>query len=64
MKTYSVMWEIEVNADSPREAAQKALEIQRDYYSTATVFDVVNNDDTDKMERIDLLTNYTSTSYN
>lgn len=40
MKTYRVVWEIDIEADSPREAAIKALEIQRDPLSTATVFDV------------------------
>lgn len=40
MKTYRVFWEIEIEADSPRQAAQQALEIQRDRKSIATVFDV------------------------
>lgn len=52
MPEYHVTWEIELNADSPREAAVKALAIQRDSDSIATVFDV-----TDKVgttEQIDL----------
>ena len=40
MLRYLVEWQIEVDAASPREAAQKALEIQRDPTSLATVFDV------------------------
>lgn len=41
MATYSVSWEIEIEADSPREAAQEALAIQRDPNSIATVFSVI-----------------------
>lgn len=37
-KTYLVTWEIEVEADSPEEAAVEAREIQLDDCSTATVF--------------------------
>jgi len=37
---YRVLWEIDVEADSPREAAKKALEIQRDPASMATAFTV------------------------
>ncbi len=40
MKTYFVKWEIEIDADSPREAASKALEIHRNPQSIATVFGV------------------------
>lgn len=40
MTTYLITWYIELDADSAEEAAQKALEIQRDPDSTATVFDV------------------------
>lgn len=38
MPTYWITWEIEVDADTPREAAQEALDVQRDEFSTATVF--------------------------
>lgn len=41
MSTHRVIWEIDIDADSPREAAEKALEIQRDVNSTATHFTVV-----------------------
>lgn len=37
---YRVTWEIDVEADSPIEAAKKAQEIQWDLSSTATVFTV------------------------
>lgn len=39
--TYRVRWEIDVDADSPQEAAKTALVIQRDPESWATVFDVI-----------------------
>ena len=35
-----VTWEIDVDADTPREAAQRALEIMQDPESIATVFEV------------------------
>lgn len=43
---YRVKWEIELTADSPREAARLALEIQRDRSSLATVFHVVEEEGT------------------
>jgi hypothetical protein len=53
MPEYHVTWEIELNADSPRDAAAKALAIQRDDPdSIATVFDVT--DKTGITEQIDL----------
>ena len=39
-KTYRVKWEIDIDAPSPEEAAKKALEIQRNKESIATVFEV------------------------
>lgn len=48
---YHVKWEIEVEADSPLEAARKAREIQLNPESTATVFDVVPHH---PLTRIDL----------
>jgi hypothetical protein len=39
---YHVTWEIEVTADSAQEAAEQALQIQRDPESTATIFSVYN----------------------
>lgn len=38
MKTYKCVWEIDVPAVNSKEAAKRALEIQRDPNSTATVF--------------------------
>lgn len=40
MHTYTVTWTIEVEADYAEEAARKALAIQRDTDSIATVFEV------------------------
>lgn len=37
---YRVTWRVEVDADSPREAAERALAMQRDPASTATNFRV------------------------
>lgn len=42
MKTYLVRWEIDIEADSFKEAAEQALLIQRDPSSIATVFDVLH----------------------
>jgi hypothetical protein len=39
-KSYRVTWEIDVDASSPRDAAEQALAIHRDPFSTATVFTV------------------------
>ncbi|MEI8120448.1 MAG: hypothetical protein WCI20_00235 [bacterium] len=46
-----VCWEIDVDARTPMEAARKALAIQRDPASIATVFDVQYRG---KMVRVDL----------
>lgn len=40
MTEYRVVWEIDLEADSPEEAAELALEAQRDPTSLATVFEV------------------------
>ena len=48
-----VRWEIDVDAEMPREAAEQARQIQLDYNSTAVVFDV--RDATGKTTRVDLL---------
>lgn len=44
MTTYSVNWQIDIEAKSPVEAAKHALEIHRDQNSMATVFDVYDED--------------------
>lgn len=51
MKTYIVSWYIDIEADSAEEAAQIALDIQRDTTSDAVVF-VVTGPEGD--EEIDL----------
>lgn len=50
---YRVGWEIDVCATSPRDAAARALAIQRDQQSSTTVFDVCRIGD-DTVIRIDL----------
>ena len=52
MTNYRVSWEIDIDADSPRDAAEKAVEIQRRPDSIATVFTVW--DDTGESIEIDL----------
>jgi hypothetical protein len=52
-KLYHVVWEIDIYAQSPREAAKEAQAIQQDKVSTATVFDVTEEDG-DRTVRIDL----------
>ncbi len=47
MAVYTVTWDIEIDADSPEEAARLALEIQRDPASEATMFAVAQFPDTD-----------------
>ena len=54
MTTYGIKWEIEIDAETPEEAARKALEIQRDPQSIyAMVFDVC--DERGNTTRVDLL---------
>jgi hypothetical protein len=50
---YTVTWEIDIWADSYKEAAIKALVIQRNINSIATVFHVTSDKD-QKTETIDL----------
>jgi hypothetical protein len=45
MILYRVTWEIDIDAESPRQAAERALEIHRDPKSIATVFEVQNRED-------------------
>lgn len=55
MPNYLVEWHINIVAESPRDAARVALEIQRDPHSLATVFQVTEHDTfTDPVE-VDLL---------
>lgn len=54
MPEYLVKWEIDINADSPREAAEKALEIHRDPDSVATFFKVIHPEDDEKRSWSDI----------
>jgi hypothetical protein len=53
IRTYKLIWEIDIDAASPKAAAKKAREYQLDPDSTATVFDVFN--EKGKKTRVDLL---------
>lgn len=53
MNTYVVGWNMEIDAESPEEAARQALAIHRDPNSTATVFDVLEADGSGEAIRID-----------
>lgn len=44
MTEYHVSWTIDLEADTPEQAARQALEIQRDPSSIATVFEVSRRD--------------------
>jgi len=44
MPSYYVSWDIQVDADSPEDAALQALGIQQDHESIATVFTVVDEE--------------------
>jgi len=51
MKEYKVIWEIDLWAENPEDAAKKALAVQRDPDSLATVFTVGNETiDLDEVE--------------
>lgn len=53
-RMYRLTWEIDVDAESPREAAEKAFAIIREALTTATVLDVIKHDGSEVM-RVDLL---------
>jgi len=44
MPLFRVIWQIDIEADDEQEAAEKALELQRDKYSTATLFSVLSKE--------------------
>lgn len=52
-KEYRITWEIDIDANSPLEAAKKALAVMRDSHSTATFFKVTDNE-TNETSDIDL----------
>lgn len=43
MKNFRVVWEIDIDAETPEAAAHEALEIQRDPDSVATCFYVTDS---------------------
>lgn len=45
MATFTVNWQIDIEADTPEEAARQALEIQRDPDSIALEFSVAPRDE-------------------
>ncbi len=53
-KSYLVSWDIDIDADSPEEAAQMAREIQLDPESFATIF-MVKDKSTGKAITVDTL---------
>ena len=54
MKHYTVCWEMDFWADSPRAAAEQARAIQLDPASTATVFHMCEADGNGDDIRVDL----------
>lgn len=56
-KTYLVKWEIDIEAQSPTDAAEKALAIQKDENSEANCFEVY--DKKDHLATVDILTGIT-----
>ena len=50
---YLVTWEMDIYADSPREAAEKAWDYMRHPFSTANVFTVIDKNGVETI--IDLL---------
>lgn len=53
VKDYRVVWECDITARTPREAARLARKHQIREHTTATVFDCT--DETGKMTRVDLM---------
>lgn len=52
---YKVVWTIDIEANSPEEAAKEALEIQRDKGSEAVAFEVMNPNTGKLIKHVDLL---------
>jgi hypothetical protein len=52
MPLYHVIWEIDLDSETPKEAAERALEIHRDPESIATVFHV--RDEYGNFTKVDL----------
>jgi len=45
MRSYLITWQIDIEADSPEEAAAQALIAQRDSEATCTCFEVKDKED-------------------
>jgi len=54
MQTFTVIWEVEVEAETEMDACRKALEMQRDPNSGATIFRILLDPDTGEVELYDL----------
>ena len=54
MPSYTVTWEVQLDADSPKDAAIEALNFQTDPFNEALCYTVVN-DGTKEVTEIDLL---------
>ena len=54
MPDYLVTWEITIDANNPRDAAEEALRVHRDPGSTATVFSVRECDSDEDAVFVDL----------
>lgn len=55
MPDYRVSWSIDIEAESPLEAAKQAFEYMQDHDTTATVFEVYSHADNAKKEvKVDL----------
>lgn len=50
MTDYRVKWEIDIESDSPLEAAKQVLSIQRDTESIASVFTVIDKESCEEFE--------------
>jgi len=53
MPSYRITWEIDVDADSPREAAHRAREIQLDPEAWVGCFEI-REDGSDEVLRVDI----------
>ena len=58
MKTYRIVWTIEVEAENPLEAAREALSIQKDEDSEALYFEVLDPNSNEIIDGIDLMDRY------
>lgn len=54
MKRYRVTWAIDIDADTPEDAARKALAIQRNPHSIATWFEVQHGNSTQHVDLDDI----------